>query len=29
MLREDKLAGFVDREAILKKAGKTLIDLGW
>jgi hypothetical protein len=29
MLREDKLEGFVDREAILKKAGKTLIDLAW
>jgi Domain of unknown function (DUF4062) len=29
MLREGKLAGFVDRDAILKKAGKTLIDLGW
>jgi hypothetical protein len=29
LLREDKLAGFVDREAFLKKAGQTLIDLGW
>lgn len=29
MLREGKLEGFVDREFILQKAGKTLIDLGW
>jgi hypothetical protein len=29
MLREGELEGFVDRDVILKKAGKTLIDLGW
>ena len=29
LLRADKLAGFVDREAFLTKAGKTLIDLSW
>lgn len=29
MLREGKLEGFVDRDFILKKAGKILIDLGW
>ncbi len=29
MLREGKLEGFIDRDSILKKAGKTLIDLGW
>jgi hypothetical protein len=29
MLRGHELEGFVDRDFILKKAGKTLIDLGW
>jgi hypothetical protein len=29
LLRDDKLEGFVDRESMLQKAGKTLIDLGW
>jgi hypothetical protein len=29
MLREGELEGFVDRDSLLKKAGKTLIDLGW